>query len=570
MTKTTVRILSGAMIASLCLTACDGDYDLSKDINSNIKIGQNFRIPVGRTDTIYLERIIEESETVIDNNGVYEVTSTGSASSSVGPLESVTINNFAPTFSNVDISIPESGTFPSGSVISVDPIRTTGTYDIDEELPEEVEELYGVKFPDGEPVTTFLEINIPNYPNGVETVTFHNLTMTFPDFARLDNGTNLFIIDEVQLNSESRTMRYNVEIAYLLIDENEQNNYIKDVNERKHLIVSDDLIITAETSLTLSGEVTSQNFEVEFEYYVTNDVEVEAISGFFNTTANISTNITLNDIPDFLTTGSTSFSPEEVYMYIDLFNPVNTFGAFNLDMTSVKDNLYSSVSTHIDEIQPDMTNNILLCNFNADIDGYTTIENPNFVNLFQFVPDNIVIESDDLTLTSRDHETHMINLNEEYAVQADYQVVIPFRFSSLYIEYTDSIDNLLSDLEDVTDKTDCLIVTGTGITNIPVNMEASVRLFDYSGNEELTDSIDINLDNFRFVASTNDEETTNDLEISLTERVGSNALERLDKIIYTITSVNEEGSSNVVLRPKQYLLIKDIFVEIPDGIKISL
>ena len=59
------RILSYAMLAaSLCFVSCDDAYDLSKDINSDIQIGQQFRVPVGHTDTIYVNRIIEESETL--------------------------------------------------------------------------------------------------------------------------------------------------------------------------------------------------------------------------------------------------------------------------------------------------------------------------------------------------------------------------------------------------------------------------------------------------------------------------------------------------------------------------
>ena len=196
--------------------------------------------------------------------------------------------------------------------------------------------------------------------------------------------------------------------------------------------------------------------------------------------------------------------------------------------------------------------------------GYTTVVNPEIANLFAFVPERISIQSDNITLAS-ENSSQFINLEQEYEVNADYRAVIPFRFNNLNIEYTDSITDLLSDLEDVADKTDKLVVKATGVSSIEADMVASVKLYDIMGNE-LT-GIDVNLDNFMFSAATGGDESINDLEIVLTELEGSNDLERLEKIVYTVSAV---ASDNITLRPRQYLLIKDIFVEIPEGINLEL
>ena len=77
----------------------------------------------------------------------------------------------------------------------------------------------------------------------------------------------------------------------------------------------------------------------------------------------------------------------------------------------------------------------------------------------------------------------------------------------------------------------------------------------------------LNVDKFKFKAAADGQESTNELELELTEMKGSDDLERLEKIVYTVTATS---MSNVTLRPKQYLLVKNIFIEIPNGINLSL
>ncbi len=565
MLKESARILSCAMIAaSLHLTSCDEKYDLSKDINTDILIGSQFKVPVGHTDTIYVNRVIEESETITDNNGIYEVSTNGNTSTTVGPLDEVSVNNFTPAFGNVIIGIDESGNVPNGTIVEAGKVNSIGTYDIYEQLPEEVVALYNADFKGGS-VHTMLEITLPPVPDAVKNVSFRDLTMTFPEFVKLENGTNSFKITELNLDANNSNVILDIYVESFSISKDMQNKYIvTGENGRKYLKITDDVEITAYASVSLGGNVKPQNIEVAFEYYMEKEkASINQVAGKFNTSANISTDIALNDIPDFLRNGNTSFEPQEVYVYIDLLNPLNAAGSFLLDMTSIKGSQTSSASTNI-EVEADMMNNILISSLDTFVAGYTTVVNKEIANLFRFVPDNISITSDNLTLESMNN-MQMIKLGEEYTLTADYHAIIPFKFSNMNIEYTDNIDNLLSDLEDVADKTDRLIVRAVGVTNIPVDLEATVSLYDIDGHQ--LNGIDVNLDKFRFSAATNDAESTNELEIILTEKDGSDDLERLEKIVYTIYASSIDG---ITLKPKQYLVIKDILVEIPDGIKLTL
>ena len=559
------RILSCTLVAvALCSTACDDAYDLTKDINGDIQIGQQFRVPVGHTDTIYVNRIIEESETVTENNGIYEVTSSGNTDTRISPLDDVTIHSFTPALANIDIIIPQASSTSGGSVIELGAIRTSGVYDIDEILPQEVDALYSADFKNGNVATT-LSIAVNSLPSGVETVTFNNLTMTFPDFVTLGNGSNIFSVPNVTLNAATPIATYDVPVASFNIPSEQQDNYIiTRTNGRKYLVFNDAITVTADASLTINGNVSQQEMNVQFEYYMTDEtVYINGIAGILNTDANISSDIAIDNIPDFLSTGSTSFSPQEVYLYLDLLNSANIPGTFALNLTSIKNAERSDCSVDID-VQPDAMNNILVSNIDAHVDGYTTTVEPSLVNLFQFVPELIEISSDNLTLASTD-ASQKIELGVEYPVSAEYRAVIPFKFNNLHIEYTDSIDDLLSDLEDVADKTNSIIVRATGITDIPTDLEASVVLYDINGNE-LT-GIDVDLSKFKFTAAADGQKSTNDLEITLTEQEGSDDLERLEKIVYTVFATSTNG---ITLRPQQFLYIEDIFVELPEGITLTL
>lgn len=559
------RILSCAMIlSSLYLISCDEEYDLTKDINTDITIGNQFRIPAGHSDTIYLSRIIDESETLTENNGIYEVTSTGNTNTQIDPLDEVQIHNFTPVLENININIPSSGTVPDGTKVEAGKVSSTGNYDVYEELPKEVEYLYCADFKGGK-ASTYLRLTLGNIPGGVQNVTLSNFTMTFPDFMRLENGSNLFGPGDIVLDAANPVAQYEINVQLLEIPRDQQGRYIvTESTGTKYLRITDALEITADASLTLGGSLAANSVEVQFEYFMTEETaNLNQIAGVFNTTANITSEISIDDIPDFLRSENTSLEPQEIYLYLDLDNPVNITGDINLDMKSINETQANSASVDV-TVQPAAMNKILISNFNASAGEYTTVVEPDLTNLFRFVPDKIEINSNDLTLTSRDN-SQMMALGQRYDISADYRAVVPFKFNNLNIEYTDTIDNLLSDLEDVADKTDRLIVKATGVTNIPTDMVTAVKLYDIYGDELY--GINVNVDKFKFKAAAGGQESINELELELTEMEGSDDLERLEKIVYTVTATS---MSNVTLRPKQYLLVKNIFIEIPNGINLSL
>ena len=554
------HVLSGLAFLCLCLVSCDSEYDLSKEINGNIQVGAQFRLPVGATDTIYVDRVIEESETLVDNNGIYEVVSSGDANATIGPLEGVSVNGITPALRHVYLSMPSVSV--AGGKYELGDIHSEGQYDINEQLPEEVTALYAVTFTDGI-VPTVLNISISPFPEGVEEIALTNMVVSFPEFVKTSDGMSEFKQDYLALTAENPSAELEIGISALELSESDQSKYVvTGENGRKFLKIDDSMLVVSNCHILTNGDVAGGLLDLNFNYSTVSSVTASSISGIISTKANVDTEIDINGIPDFLRTGNTSFSPEEVDVYLDLTNPTDVPCMLSMDFMASDSKNYAEASVTFG-VEPSI-NHILISNTDVSKPGYTTVSNPDIANLFAFVPEKISIQSDNITLAS-ENSSQAINLEQEYEVKADYRAVIPFRFNNLNIEYTDSITDLLSDLEDVADKTDKLVVRATGVSSIGPDLVASVKLYDIMDNE--LKGIDVNLSKFMFSAASEGDVSINDLEIILTEIEGSDDLERLEKIVYTVSAV---ANDNMTLRPRQYLLIKDICVEIPEGINLEL
>ena len=93
---TTSSLISGLLLG---LFSCiDNDYDLNKDINLEISVGGNLSLPIGKTDTIRLSRMIEEGDVLHVIDGKYVINKADNISENIDAIDPVVIDNFAPDF----------------------------------------------------------------------------------------------------------------------------------------------------------------------------------------------------------------------------------------------------------------------------------------------------------------------------------------------------------------------------------------------------------------------------------------------------------------------------------------
>lgn len=81
------RSLKSAFVCIVSITpllvSCDNEFDLS-DINTDITVGGNIKIPIGETEQLTLSRIIDETDQLyVDKNGAYALTSDGNVQANI-------------------------------------------------------------------------------------------------------------------------------------------------------------------------------------------------------------------------------------------------------------------------------------------------------------------------------------------------------------------------------------------------------------------------------------------------------------------------------------------------------
>lgn len=555
-----------AIITSLglVLSSCDNEYDLSKDINTDLTVGSYFSVPVGKTSKVELSRIIKESSTIIPGeNSVYEVVTSGSTSSSVN-LNTVSFN-ITPSIGSFNISIPHISGIPQlkstlidAGVLSVE----SEPYNVKASLPKEVDKFYRASLGNA---NTSLELVVSgNWPTGIDRITLRDFTIKFPKILNLKGGgSELKQEDDIVLNAENKTFTINIPFDYADIPDDLQSTYITGEQGSKSLSINEKLSISANIEVEVSGIPQVSSVAIGFEYTSPGDVFVKNVSGVFHTDANINETIEINDIPDFLKNGSSSFTPNEVNFWLTLNNPIDIPWNLSLGFQSLKNDGMKSDNVTVGINAKPGNNNILISNKQG-----ADVVVKDLPKLFEFIPDKFEINSpNDISLSSSTH-TQTVDLGKEYTINAKYDVAIPFSFSKMQIEYIDDIDELADDLFDVLDKVDTkeIVVEATAETDIPVTMKAGVKLFDTAG-QPIDDGIKVDLQKFTINGDASGAVSNSPIVIKLTQ-VKDGYFKRLDRIEYTINADNV--GSNVNLRSNQYILVKDIIAKIPNGIKVTL
>ena len=97
------------LISSIALfpmiTSCDDEYDLS-DINSDITVGGDIKIPIGETEELTLSRIIDLTDQLyVDKSGAYALTTNGNINFDIAKVPAITIKDFATEPNEVPIEV---------------------------------------------------------------------------------------------------------------------------------------------------------------------------------------------------------------------------------------------------------------------------------------------------------------------------------------------------------------------------------------------------------------------------------------------------------------------------------
>ena len=181
--------------------------------------------------------------------------------------------------------------------------------------------------------------------------------------------------------------------------------------------------------------------------------------------------------------------------------------------------------------------------------------------LLHTIPDKIDIEVTEVEVES-ENDDQAISLGK-----IDYNINVPLEFENLRIFYNDTIEDLSSDLADITDKVKHLEISAVVDNAIPVDLTLSVEPRNEAG--EIISGITLP-ESVKIEAAPNGNGTIQSTAVKITiKEERDKALQELDKLSIKIEGVNSDGNNDVTLRPDQFIVVR-MSAKLPDGAQMDL
>ena len=583
-TKKRPLIAAALLLTSFGITtSCiDNSYDLNKDIDMTISAGgEHLAIPVGYTEKITLDKIIEldEGDDLQIVDGEYHLlkkdnideTNTSvklvTVEESLNPIEPIKVLN------NQEYDIKHQVLFEN---IGTEDVIEAQAHGID----KAVIEIGSLTADTPTKLTLSFKIETTNTIM-YDHVTIGNMTITFPDFIKFEggqsglNGQTLTITNEI-IYKNNPTFTKSLSIAkYSFGEKYGDGNKIKEENgdrilkieEEKITIKTNGIVYDAQGSgsLSITPTVTLAEMAVSEVYgTIQPDIDVKP------------TEVELNNLPDFL---------QDDEIRLDITNPVFSFNANNplntdVEMDGVLTGYKDGKVTKIVKIGSGNGGASITLKPSGDKqqtisivrDEQTVVEAnatkvvvPNLNDIIETIPDHINVE---LKPAVKTEQYYTVNLGQDYTLNSAYDIDIPLSFgSNLKIVYEETLDNFDLDLEDVDIKKAVLSINA--VNTIPLAMEIkneNVSALDANGN--VIKDIDVTVEGTITESKDGKTEVSSALNVNLNE-TAEGAISKLDGLKLKITAVPGQAT-DVQLLSTQWMQLKDMKLKIPNGIKVDL
>ena len=571
-----VLLLTSFGITTSCI---DNSYDLNRDIDMTISAGgEHLAIPVGYTEKITLDKIIEldegddlqivdgeyhllKKDNIDETNTSVKLVTVNESSNPIEPIRIISGNHDSDVY-DILISNAESEGFINAEAHGVDKaVIEIGS------LAADMPTTLTLKLELGGEISTSL-------------VKVGTMTITFPNFIQFEkenglNGQTLTMTD-VQIEPYSGFTKELKINKYVFgkeygegnrVDEENGDRILKIENQEIKIEMQVINVITpsGNGSLNITPTITLAEMAVSEVYgTIQPDIDVKP------------TEVELNNLPDFL---------QDDEIRLDITNPVFSFNANNPLNTNVE---MDGVLTGYKDGKVTKTVKIGSGNGGASItlkpsgdkqqtisivrDEQTVVEAnatkvvvPNLNDIIETIPDHINVE---LKPAVKTEQYYTVNLGQDYTLNSAYDIDIPLSFgSNLKIVYEETLDNFDLDLEDVDIKKAVLSINA--VNTIPLAMEIkndNVSALDANGN--VIKDIDVTVEGTITESKDGKTEVSSALNVNLNE-TAEGAISKLDGLKLKITAVPGQAT-DVQLLSTQWMQLKDMKLKIPNGIKVDL
>lgn len=580
-TKKRPLIAAALLLTSFGITtSCiDNSYDLNRDIDMTISAGgEHLAIPVGYTEKITLDKIIEldegddlqivdgeyhllKKDNIDETNTSVKLVTVNESSNPIEPIRIISGNHDSDVY-DILISNAESEGFINAEAHGVDKaVIEIGSLAADM------------------PTTLTLKLKLSGEIS-TSLVKVGTMTITFPNFIQFEkenglNGQTLTMTD-VQIEPYSGFTKELKINKYVFGKEYGEGNRVDEENgdrilkiEKQEIKIDMQGINVADPSgngsLNITPTITLAEMAVSEVYgTIQPDIDVKP------------TEVELNNLPDFL---------QDDEIRLDITNPVFSFNANNplntdVEMDGVLTGYKDGKVTKIVKIGSGNGGASITLKPSGDKqqtisivrDEQTVVEAnatkvvvPNLNDIIETIPDHINVE---LKPAVKTEQYYTVNLGQDYTLNSAYDIDIPLSFgSNLKIVYEETLDNFDLDLEDVDIKKAVLSINA--VNTIPLAMEIkndNVSALDANGN--VIKDIDVTVEGTITESKDGKTEVSSALNVNLNE-TAEGAISKLDGLKLKITAVPGQAT-DVQLLSTQWMQLKDMKLKIPNGIKVDL
>ena len=580
-TKKRPLIAAALLLTSFGITtSCiDNSYDLNRDIDMTISAGgEHLAIPVGYTEKITLDKIIEldegddlqivdgeyhllKKDNIDETNTSVKLVTVNESSNPIEPIRIISGNHDSDVY-DILISNAESEGFINAEAHGVDKaVIEIGSLAADM------------------PTTLTLKLKLSGEIS-TSLVKVGTMTITFPNFIQFEkenglNGQTLTMTD-VQIEPYSGFTKELKINKYVFGKEYGEGNRVDEENGDRILKIENQEIKidmqginvadpSGNGSLNITPTITLAEMAVSEVYgTIQPDIDVKP------------TEVELNNLPDFLQDDEIRLVITNPVFSFNANNPLNTDVEMDGVLTGYKDGKVTKIVkigsgnggasiTLKPSGDKQQTISIVRDEQTVVEANATKVVVPNLNDIIETIPDHINVELKPVVKTE---QYYTVNLGQDYTLNSAYDIDIPLSFgSNLKIVYEETLDNFDLDLEDVDIKKAVLSINA--VNTIPLAMEIkndNVSALDANGN--VIKDIDVTVEGTITESKDGKTEVSSALNVNLNE-TAEGAISKLDGLKLKITAVPGQAT-DVQLLSTQWMQLKDMKLKIPNGIKVDL
>lgn len=565
----------------LWMVSCvDNKYDLDKDIDMTINVGgEHLTIPAGSSDTAYLSKIIEVEEGDIlqpdATTRVYHLTKKDYIDVEPTTVKEVTISETTTNLSPTEIVNATSSSVEVPATVTTFGDFEAKSNNIDEAL-KELGALYAKA-----PVDLILTIDFQKEQSlNFTRVQANKLKIVFPDYIvfKAEEGIqgHELILDGQVLSENGSSYSRTLKVEGYKFSENAGAG--KKPNGGTLTIEG---VISMEGEVVTSG-VSGTGILSLVPKTVLREMTANSVTGVIQPEIKAeTTNIELNDLPDFLKDEETRMDITNPVILLRAENQLETPVEVDAVLTPMKGNAQIDgkevkVGSGYGKTPVVLASgkNVIALSRTGEctIEGVTSnVKVEDINNLLETIPDDIEV---DLQPVVRNEDYYTAELGRAYEMPSSYEVDVPLSFEqNLNIVYNDSVQDLNKDLNDldkvILKKANVLLTVDNAI---PLKLQLkpeNVLIKDVYGNELTAVKKTIEEDKQYVTESTDGEKpVTSELVLNLTSE-DTAFLSKIDRICFKLTAV-PGSATGVPLKDTQWLKVTSIKLSVPGGVNIDL